>query len=728
MGFIFGAGTGTDYSDLERKREIARMLAQQASQGATTIPQGLTQLGQGIMSAILQGQDKKATSAYNAKFSPVASALLGGKGAASSASLPPSVDRKTIASLISETAKDVGISPEDLATAISYETAGTFDPTKKGPTTKWGQHKGLIQFGEPQAKQFGVDWNDPVNSQLGPGKAVAQYLKAAGVKPGMGMMDVYSAINAGAPGRYGASDAAAGGAPGTVADKVNSQMADHRAKALALLAPSQQEAPGMAPQPQIMPASAEMAAPASAAPQAPMAPQTAYQRMMQQGIAKGEAGGLQGPVGRQQMASVMGHGGDVNPGILSALGLGGSAQPPQAPMAAAPNPNDPAVQTAMGKVAADTNAMSQPQIQQGAEQELAQVPTEQLVSLMMDPRANPQQRQFLQTMVERRMQEQDPAYQLELQTKQLQLQKLQQELSASGVETAVVGDALVNKQTGDVIYKAPTKPNAEILQDKSTGEILRIDKNDPNSTPQVIRKGGMTTEPPRVVNVAQPDGSEVAVQWDGEKKQWVPLKAPQGGEAVRTIPKLTEQQSKDLVYYQRGQSALANLDKLEGALTSVGDTIKDNVPLMGNLLTSKDYQLANQAGREFLAAILRKDTGAAITGQEMEIYGKMYLPQPGDSAEVLAQKREARGIALEAIKTGLGAASRALPEQPAEPAAPVVAAPPAAATEAPKAGTVVDGAEAIPEGAQAKGEDGKIYWKRNGKLWVNENGKWTEAK
>ncbi|HEX6093724.1 MAG TPA: hypothetical protein VFZ07_10250 [Dongiaceae bacterium] len=133
------------------------------------------------------------------------------------------------------TANSLGISPHDLATVISYETGGTFSPTQAGPTTKWGQHRGLIQFGEPQAKQYGVDWNDPLNSQLGPEGAVAKYLRGAGVKPGMGLMDVYSAVNAGAPGRYGASDAAAGGAPGTVADKVNNQMAGHRANAVNLL-------------------------------------------------------------------------------------------------------------------------------------------------------------------------------------------------------------------------------------------------------------------------------------------------------------------------------------------------------------------------------------------------------------------------------------------------------------------------------------------------------------
>ncbi len=151
------------------------------------------------------------------------------------------------------TAQSLGMDPVDLATIISYETAGTFDPTKRGPTTQWGQHRGLIQFGEPQAQQYGVNWDDPMGSQLGPDGAVAKYFRSSGYKPGMGMLDAYSIVNAGGPGRYNASDANNGGAPGSVADKVNGQMEGHRAKALALLGGEyiQSGNPLAAPSPQI---------------------------------------------------------------------------------------------------------------------------------------------------------------------------------------------------------------------------------------------------------------------------------------------------------------------------------------------------------------------------------------------------------------------------------------------------------------------------------------------
>ena len=139
---------------------------------------------------------------------------------------------------IIEAAAALGVDPVDLATIISYETAGTFDPQKKGPKTKWGQHAGFIQFGEPQQKENGADlstYEAAMKSQLGAGGAIVNYFRRNGFKNGMGLLDMYSIVNTGGPGNYDATDAASGGMPGTVRDKVNDQMSGHRAKAIALL-------------------------------------------------------------------------------------------------------------------------------------------------------------------------------------------------------------------------------------------------------------------------------------------------------------------------------------------------------------------------------------------------------------------------------------------------------------------------------------------------------------
>src|SRR5206468_3273928 len=89
-----------------------------------------------------------------------------------------------------------------------------------------GRHVGLIQFGPNEQKQFGVTGNETFQEQL---PKVEAFLQSRGYKPGMGVMNAYSTINAGSPGRFNASDANNGGMPGTVADKVNNQFAPHYA-------------------------------------------------------------------------------------------------------------------------------------------------------------------------------------------------------------------------------------------------------------------------------------------------------------------------------------------------------------------------------------------------------------------------------------------------------------------------------------------------------------------
>jgi hypothetical protein len=248
---------------------------------------------------------------------------------------------------IVQSAHALGIDPVDLGTAISYETAGTFNPLKNGPVTQWGQHRGLIQFGQPQAKQYGVDWNDPVNSQLGENGAVVKYMRDAGVKPGMGMLDVYSAVNAGHVGRYNASDANNGGAPGTVADKVATQMAQHRVNAMNMLggtgglptAPPSVAAGGGANYPSVS---------AVADAVAPVAAQQAAQQAAAQQAAQTAA------VAQQQAATQAAAAPTADPfgGLLSlfAMSQQQSDAPPPAPGMSKPKqtqPVDPKMQVAL---------------------------------------------------------------------------------------------------------------------------------------------------------------------------------------------------------------------------------------------------------------------------------------------------------------------------------------------------------------------------------------------
>jgi len=119
--------------------------------------------------------------------------------------------------------------------------------------------------------------------------------------------------------------------------------------------------------------------------------------------------------------------------------------------------------------------------------------------------------------------------------------------------------------------------------------------------------------------------------------------------------KFTEAQSKDNVYSTRARGAMPTLDQYEQNLTSLGNRALDSDPtgIVRGSLQGADYQVAQAAGQEFLQAILRKDTGAAITEPEQALYGRTYLPQPGDGPEVIAYKKQARARAVAAIEAGM---------------------------------------------------------------------------
>jgi hypothetical protein len=135
-----------------------------------------------------------------------------------------SSDDASKADSIRRAASALQVDPSDLATGVSYESSGTFDPWVKGPRTKWGQHRGLIQFGEPQQKTYGVHEGQSFDEQMT--GSVVRYLKDHGVKPGMKFAQIYKAINGG---NVNADDNTPDANTGrTIADNIRNAEKDHR--------------------------------------------------------------------------------------------------------------------------------------------------------------------------------------------------------------------------------------------------------------------------------------------------------------------------------------------------------------------------------------------------------------------------------------------------------------------------------------------------------------------
>lgn len=133
------------------------------------------------------------------------------------------------------------------------------------------------------------------------------------------------------------------------------------------------------------------------------------------------------------------------------------------------------------------------------------------------------------------------------------------------------------------------------------------------------------------------------------------LKFIKGGPADPDTPKgkgnLTDTQAKALQFGSRMQEANEIFDALEkdGKLFS---TPGANNPITGgivNQLNTPAGQQLDQAKRNFVNAVLRRESGAAIAPSEFDSADKQYFPQPGDSDEVVKQKRGNRELSMRGI-------------------------------------------------------------------------------
>lgn len=124
--------------------------------------------------------------------------------------------------------------------------------------------------------------------------------------------------------------------------------------------------------------------------------------------------------------------------------------------------------------------------------------------------------------------------------------------------------------------------------------------------------------------------------------------------------KMTENQSKDAGYAERmfqAEQVLSDPAVVSAAQSRVQRGYA-GTPYIGNSLVSPEYQKYDQAQRNFINAILRRESGAAISQSEFDNANLQYFPQPGDSPEKLALKAQNRRTAIEGIASGAGKAYR----------------------------------------------------------------------
>lgn len=118
---------------------------------------------------------------------------------------------------------------------------------------------------------------------------------------------------------------------------------------------------------------------------------------------------------------------------------------------------------------------------------------------------------------------------------------------------------------------------------------------------------------------------------------------------------LNESEGVSTMYGGRMQMSQDILDTVEREGTRLYQSIVSNVPVVGNYATSPEYKLYDQAKGNFINALLRRESGAAIADSEFERADKQYFPQPGDTDAVIAQKRQNRQLATSLMMASAGA-------------------------------------------------------------------------
>jgi len=124
---------------------------------------------------------------------------------------------------------------------------------------------------------------------------------------------------------------------------------------------------------------------------------------------------------------------------------------------------------------------------------------------------------------------------------------------------------------------------------------------------------------------------------------------------------LTDSQAKAALFGSRMKNADEIMAKLASGGTEVslpGATAGMGIGSTINALQTESRQQLDQAKRDFVNAVLRRESGAAISPTEFDSANKQYFPQVGESKAVKDQKANARAIAIRGMLTELPEAQR----------------------------------------------------------------------
>lgn len=619
LNFLIDTSKGETPASVARKRALVAQLMGQ-SRAPQNVGEGLNALGDGIVAAVMNRRADKAEAAGRGEGSNAFASLFAGLGgtdtrapemagntAVSPGSLPAqdyptqrvsqafgasSGDGGDIESYIRKAAADRGIDP-DIAIRVAQSEGGLKDPFRQSDIVKNGVRE--QSYGPFQLYMGGGLGNKALEAGIDPRKDWQAGIDFA----------LDQAASGGWGPWYGAKKIGVTGMTG-IGRRPTGQVASLDPMA------------GM-PNPQMTP---EQIAQSFAQTRPQMSPPV---NPAMNGMAPPNPSRF-GP--------------DVPPVVPGIPGQQTMPLGPQATGLAAAQPPQPAQMPPMGQPAPQA---PQPPVQvaQAGQGQFPPAPpppqnnrVQQLMRVMTNPWLSDQERQVAGMLLQQEMQKLDPMRALEMEKTRLELEAMRNPKPnlINGGDGRLYDPASGKWITApDAAQKAPQVVE---LFDEASGQPYKATWN--AETKQYERVGGVKAR----------TGMQLTTNPDGT------VSLTEG--PISNRPKLTADEAKNAGFLERGVAANKVLEELEGQGTSLWNKTIGNVPIFGNYARSEDAQKYDQAKRDLVNAILRRESGAVISDEEFANAEQQYFPQPGDGPEVVEQKRKNREAAIKGFDIGAG--------------------------------------------------------------------------
>lgn len=214
---------------------------------------------------------------------------------------------------------------------------------------------------------------------------------------------------------------------------------------------------------------------------------------------------------------------------------------------------------------------------------------------------------------------------------------------AETIRSNQAGEALQARGQDISRANALTSAYAPTAAMQNYNQYAQMLKADPDGAAAFAAAAGINPNAKKLLKVeTNPDGSVTKYYTDGSEEAGK-LNQPISGDGIKPISlpqaqsiidKANEGSKKAAGFALRLKDSMDSMNQLSKSIDPkrvalINRSLGDGT--IANLSLSPAEQQYMVNARDALYAILRPETGAAITLPEMQEYSKMYLPQPGDS-------------------------------------------------------------------------------------------------